>query len=185
MRLHELAIFSRKAPTSILEIAGGGRLIALEKPDNRGIRPVVVVDTSRKLALSAIAKQVNPFLPAHFLSQDNRVVQLACGVSRGTQKFHLTALEYLRLNKEDILVLADSDIAFQKVAIQRAVIGAEQLGEAGVPTSVGDCRSVREIVPDFLLPRKWPSRGHRAFDGRFARMSARRTRSPRTTSARQ
>ena len=43
------------------------------------------------------------------------------------------ASEYLRLNKEDILVLTDSDIAFQRVSIQRAVEGAKQLGEAGVP----------------------------------------------------
>ena len=61
------------------------------------------------------------------------MLQLACGVSRGTTKFHLAASEYLRLNKEDVIVLADSDIAFQKVAIQRAVIGAEGLGGAGVP----------------------------------------------------
>ena len=57
MRKRQLAIFAGKAPTSILQVAGGGRLIALEKPNNRGVRPVVVVDTPRKLALSAIAAQ--------------------------------------------------------------------------------------------------------------------------------
>ena len=133
MRRRMLAIFAGKAPASILEMAGGGRLIALDKPDNRGVRPVVVVDTPRKLALSAIATQVRPALQSHFFSSNGRVVQHACAVSRGTQKFHLAASEYFRLNKKHILVLTDADIAFQKVSIQRAVDGAKQLGEAGVP----------------------------------------------------
>ena len=93
----------------------------------------MVVDTPRKLALSAIAAQVRPFLQPHFSSSNGRVVQHACGVSRGTQKFHLAVSEYLRLNKTDILVLADSDNAFQRVSVQRAVEGAKRLGEAGVP----------------------------------------------------
>jgi len=133
IRQRELAILAGKAPASILSVAGGGRLIALEKPDNRGVRPVVVVDTPRKLALSAIAAQVRPSLQPHFSSSNGRVVQHACGVSRGTQKFHLAVSEYLRLNKTDILVLADSDNAFQRVSVQRAVEGAKRLGEAGVP----------------------------------------------------
>ena len=133
IRQRDLAIFAGKAPVSILRVAGGGRLIALEKPDNRGVRPVVVVDTPRKLALSAIVAQVRPSLQPHFSSLNGRVVQHACGVSRGTQKFHLAVSEYLRLNKTDILVLADSDNAFQRVSVQRAVEGAKRLGEAGVP----------------------------------------------------
>ena len=70
IRTVALAIFAEKAPASTLETAGGGRLTALAKPDNRGVRPVVVVDTSRKLALSTIAREVSigpPPLSFYFL----------------------------------------------------------------------------------------------------------------------
>ena len=94
----KLAIFYGKVLDSIEGIVGGGRLVALEKPDNRGVCPIVVVDTPRNLALSTIAKNVTS------LSSQSDPSTKSPAVSCSTQKLHLQASVYFCLNKTMFLL---------------------------------------------------------------------------------
>jgi hypothetical protein len=127
-------MLSDKAPESFSDIAGGGRLAALEKVPS-GIRPIGVIDTLRKMIGSAFVAKVSLLLESKIGPEGNflRCIQFACGVSKCTQKNYLAVSEYLRLHPENIVILADVKNAFNCVSLAQVLEGIKLLGPDGHP----------------------------------------------------